>query len=276
MGFGFVNFETNQAAQAAIVGLNGTKLREDKIMKVSVARPAWKANIHSNLYIAGFSPAYTEPQIMDLLGVHASSAENVRLLRDSNKNPRGAAVVRMSSEEAATGVISAMNGVPCKDGASLIQVRAWRPEFRFDRISDENIACTFPPFANMSKYSQPPMVQQILYPDAQQLLHQMSSLHKQSLLPSPTTTPVNVNTDDEEENLATLFVFHLPGNMSEEYLKELFSQNGEGIESVQVMRNKGYGFISYFRSADAVSALKRLNGITLEGSSKPIRIELKE
>ena len=142
MGFGFVNFETNSDATTALNELNGKKLREDKIMKVSVARPAWKANIHSNLYVAGFPPSFSESDVMDLLGVYATSAENVRLLRDPNKNPRGAAVVRMSSEESATGLVSALNGVPLRGapGGSVIQVRPWRPEFRPDRISDAEIA----------------------------------------------------------------------------------------------------------------------------------------
>jgi polyadenylate-binding protein len=50
MGFGFVNFTTHEAALAAIEGLNGTDLAENKKMKVSLARPAWKANIHSNMW----------------------------------------------------------------------------------------------------------------------------------------------------------------------------------------------------------------------------------
>jgi len=142
MGFGFVNFETNADATTALNELNGKKLREDKVMKVSVARPAWKANIHSNLYVAGFPPSFSESDVMDLLGVYATSAENVRLLRDPNKNPRGAAVVRMSSEESATGLVSALNGVPLRGvpGGPVIQVRPWRPEFRPDRISDAEIA----------------------------------------------------------------------------------------------------------------------------------------
>jgi ELAV like protein 2/3/4 len=49
MGFGFVNFHTNLSASAASLKLTGHKLAEGKRMNVSVARPAWKANIHSNL-----------------------------------------------------------------------------------------------------------------------------------------------------------------------------------------------------------------------------------
>ena len=281
MGFGFVNFEANGAASAAISALNGKKLREDKVLKVSVARPAWKANIHSNLYVAGFPPSLTEADVLNFLGVHATNAENVRLLRDANKNPRGAAVVRMSCEEAATGVIAALNGVPYKGvpGGCVVQVRPWRPEFRADRISDENIATSYSgrlpaPKSGRRPLMQPaPIVHQAIYPDAQQLLQQMSHHHRQ--LPVPTRTPETYNTDDEEEDLATLFVFHLPPDISASYLGEMFSQFGGKIESVQVLGHKGYGFISYFNPADAVMAMERLNGISLDGGHKRIRIELK-
>ena len=118
-----------------------------------------------------------------------------------------------------------------------------------------------------------PIVHQAIYPDAQQLLQQMSHHHRQ--LPVPTRTPETYNTDDEEEDLATLFIFHLPPDISASYLGEMFSQFGGKIESVQVLGHKGYGFISYFNPADAVMAMERLNGISLDGGHKRIRIELK-
>jgi len=291
MGFGFVNFESNTSAMAALSQLNGVKLREDKTMKVSIARPAWKANIHSNLYIAGFPVTFNESNVMDFLGAHATNAENVRLLRDSNRNPRGAAVVRMSCEEAASGVISSLNGVPFKgtgDG-SIIQVRPWRPEFRADRISDDKIATAFV-WTNRAKPARinipvqtpqvvgpppPPMV----YPDAQQLLHQISVQHQTkgvTSLPPSTSTPETYNTDSEDDDLlATLFVFHLPSTMTETNLGDMFSQFGGQLESVQVMPHKGYGFVSFYKTADAVLAMERLNGSSIVGSSKRIRIELK-
>ncbi len=49
MGFGFVNFDSNESAAAAMAALNGRFLADGKKMKVSLARPSWKANIHSNL-----------------------------------------------------------------------------------------------------------------------------------------------------------------------------------------------------------------------------------
>jgi RNA recognition motif-containing protein len=288
MGFGFVNFENNISATEAVSCLNGIKLREDKIMKVSIARPAWKANIHSNLYIAGLPLSYTEADIMTFLGSHSFNAENIRLLRDSNKKPRGAAVIRMSCEEAATSAIAALNGAPIKTeaGSTVVQVRPWRPEFRVDRISDENIANSFVwsrqrskrPGNSNSKNSGTNFAN---YPDAQQLLQTISTQHRQGLmsrpLPPPTVTftPETYNTESEEERLATLFVFHLPSAMTEAGLTGLFGQFGGHIESVQVMPNKGYGFISFYNELEAVTAMENLDGISLDGGHKPIRIELK-
>ena len=245
-------------------------------MKVSVARPAWKANIHSNLYISGFPSTLRESCIIELLGVHANNVENVRLLLDVEKNPRGAAVVRMSSEEAASNVISSLNGIPVRDGTSstTLHIKPWRPEFRAERVSDESLSV--PPTSRKSRRnngsgpSWPSL-------DAQQLLQQMTYSFQQRLLtlPPPMTTPDAFETD-EEEQLATLFVFHLPPDVPENFLGHLFSQFGGEIESVQVMRNKGYGFISFYRAMDAAVAMAHLDGYVFPGSKKPIRIELKQ
>ena len=280
MGFGFVNFEENEPAARAIESLNGMKLREGKIMKVSVARPAWKANIHSNLYLSGFPNTFVESDVMDLLGVHATNAENVRLLRDVDRKLRGAAVVRMSSEDAASLVVSALNGIPIKDGPSttILQVKAWRPEFRAERVSDDSISESLHRGrSRKGKGSRSANTVQPVF-DAQQLLQQMTyNYHRRaSQLPPATQTPENIQTDDEDDNLATLFIFHLPSNIPEEMLAQMFSQFGGEIESLQIVPNKGYGFISYYRPCDAVIAMTHLNGCLLPGCSKPLRIELKQ
>jgi ELAV like protein 2/3/4 len=276
MGFGFVNFEENESAASAIDALNGRKLREGKVMKVSIARPAWKANIHSNLYLSGFHSSLSEGDVMDLLGIHAKNAENVRLLRDSEKKLRGAAVVRMSSEEAASMVISSLNGVPLKSdiGLSTLQVKAWRPEFRAERVSDSSISESI----NSTKGNKVRELRNVHFGDAQALLQRMSFHHhaRASQLPPPTVTPETIQTDDEDENLATLFIFHLPPDISEDFLGIMFSQFGGEIESLRILPQKGYGFISYFRPIDAFMAMTHLNGYLFPGSHRPIKIELKQ
>jgi RNA recognition motif-containing protein len=227
---------------------------------------------------------------MDLLGVHAASAENVRLLRDPNKNPRGAAVVRMSSEEAATGVISSLNGVPMRGitGGHVLQVRPWRPEFRPDRISDNEIAQTFHGVGRTSNYKQ--RSSQVLSsskfnsaignkdqkpPSIYAKEETISGNRSYGLPPSSSAADYENGGSDDEQQLFVLFVYHLPSSVSEEYLMDLFSQFGGEIESIRVMQGKGYGFISYYNEKDAIYAMAKLNGQAVAGSGRGIQIELK-
>lgn len=299
MGFGFVNFESNASASAAVAALNGMELREDKIMKVSVARPAWKANIHSNLYLAGFPPSFTEADLMEFLGVNGTNAENVRLLKDVNKNPRGAAVVRMSSEEVANAVVDSLNGIPFPGSKStdkryanfesIIQVRPWRPEFRPDRISDDNIATTYQK-QSYQKYTKRnnPSRQRDQPLDATQLLRKLSQSKKVDRIPAPSVVtrkalpPTSANTplagdssEGEPEEVFVLFIYHLPNTFDEESLREVFEEYGGSIESVRVMPGKGYGFVSYTNEKDAVYAMAKLNGARLDGGPRGIEIEIR-
>ncbi|KAF4661506.1 hypothetical protein FOZ61_003156 [Perkinsus olseni] len=143
MGFGFVNFETNEGAEAAVDALNCTVLPEGKRMKVSVARPAWKANIHSNLYVSGLPLSYTRKDIDDLFGPeYTSHIESMRLLYDQGGQKfRGIAVVRFDTEESAYNAMRAFANCQLTDPVSKItssmQLKPWRPEFRADRVDSE-------------------------------------------------------------------------------------------------------------------------------------------
>ncbi|KAF4734868.1 hypothetical protein FOZ62_025541, partial [Perkinsus olseni] len=143
MGFGFVNFETNEGAEAAVDALNCTVLPEGKRMKVSVARPAWKANIHSNLYVSGLPLSYTRKDIDDLFGPdYTSHMESMRLLYDQGGQKfRGIAVVRFDTEESAYNAMRAFANCQLTDPVSKItssmQLKPWRPEFRADRVDSE-------------------------------------------------------------------------------------------------------------------------------------------
>ncbi len=144
MGFGFVNFETNEAANRAAENLNGLELHGKRI-KVSVARPAWKANIHSNLYIANLPTGFTESEVLHLVGTElASHIEHVRMLKNnenagSGNEFRGVAVARFDTEENACMALETLCGLTIQSPVSgaRIQVHAkpWRPEFRPERAS---------------------------------------------------------------------------------------------------------------------------------------------
>ncbi|KAF4730740.1 hypothetical protein FOZ62_010311 [Perkinsus olseni] len=169
MGFGFVNYEENTSAEAAVKELNGLELpqhagtwrgpgpRPMKKIKVSIARPAWKANIHSNLYVANIPTDYDASKIKALFGpVYGPQIEHLRMLRDNsggklspeqsieedtgsnNKGKfRGIAVIRFDTEENAAAAMEKFNGtaVPDMPASHLpLHIKPWRPEFRADRV----------------------------------------------------------------------------------------------------------------------------------------------
>lgn len=152
MGFGFVNFLTNEAALSAMNAMNGTQLPQGKVMKISLARPAWKANIHSNVYVSGLPLDYSEDQILQLFSQYQSQIENIRKLRDSRGIFRGIAVIRFDNEEMAHDAIKAMTGLVVVEGAPGIQVRPWRPEFRPERIDSSFASSNSAGSTNHSKH----------------------------------------------------------------------------------------------------------------------------
>ena len=149
MGFGFVNFETNEGATRAADGLNGLELNGKRI-KVSVARPAWKANIHSNLYIANLPSSFTENDVLSLVGPElASHIEHVRMLKNNESSSssippngnefRGVAVARFDTEENACMALEALSVMsiesPVTGTRIQIHAKPWRPEFRPERAA---------------------------------------------------------------------------------------------------------------------------------------------
>ena len=144
MGFGFVNFETNHGANTAAEALNGLELNGKRI-KVSVARPAWKANIHSNLYIANLPTEFTEDDVLDLVGpALAVHIEHVRMLKNTEQPShggdfRGVAVARFDTEESACAALELLCLItmesPITGTRYLIHAKPWRPEFRPERAA---------------------------------------------------------------------------------------------------------------------------------------------
>lgn len=154
MGFGFVNFETNEAADRAAEALNGLELNGKRI-KVSVARPAWKANIHSNLYVANLPTGYTEADVLALVGPElAVHIEHVRMLKSSDLHAtsgnefRGVAVARFDTEESACMALDLLCGMTIENPLTGIRVqihaKPWRPEFRPERAAGTTVAAGQP------------------------------------------------------------------------------------------------------------------------------------
>lgn len=98
------------------------------------------------------------------------------------------------------------------------------------------------------------------------------------------TQPQQINSEKEtEENVpkaeaANLFIFHLPGDVDDTKLFELFCKFGE-IESVKVIRDtktslsKGYGFVKYCHMDSAIEAVSQMNSYKI--GKKHLKVSFK-
>jgi len=300
MGFGFVNFETNDAALTAMTAMNGSQLPHGKMMKISLARPAWKANIHSNVYVSGLPLEFDEDDILKLFQDFSEHIENIRKLRDSRGVFRGIAVVRFDSEEASHDAMKDLNGFCISQASGPIQVRPWRPEFRPERIdssfasgsSTKSLSPTpsasyaalttpsptgFNKISSLSSPSAPPQVEGGWQEIWSRYVE--SQMERNSFL----TLPVQASRYQRVSRLAgkagpllgvpSLFVFHLPPEATESTLRILFEPYGE-ITSVRVLPGKGYGFVNFNEMQAALTAIHALNGFKL--GNKHLKVEFKK
>ena len=300
MGFGFVNFESNESALSAMNAMNGAQLPQGKIMKISLARPAWKANIHSNVYVSGLPLEFSEEDIRNLFGEYCEEIENIRKLRDSRGIFRGIAVIRFDREELAHDAMKKLNGLMLPNATSPLQVRPWRPEFRPERIdasftsscsSTKSLSPTpSPSYANLttpspSGYnklsalspSTPPMPaprmegwQEIWSRYVESQMKQQNFL---TIPVAPAPQLQHSRTTSAPGTAPSLFVFHLPPDATESTLRVLFEPYGP-VSSVRVLPGKGYGFVNFEDVQSAITAIHALNGFKL--GNKHLKVEFKK
>jgi len=73
-----------------------------------------------------------------------------------------------------------------------------------------------------------------------------------------------------------LFIGSLPWSITNESLKELFSQYGEVVEAIiindrETGRSKGFGFVTFAKEEDAQKALE-MNGKEIEGRTIVVNV----
>ncbi len=242
MGFGFVNFETNDAALSAINALNGTELPQGKFMRVSLARPAWQANIHSNVYVSGLPIDASDDDIFNIFIGY--KIESIRRLFDSVTGTfRGIAVIRLDSAEIVPELISRMNGFLLPNGL-IVQVRIWKPEFRSEKIDGSLPSPSATKIGTQSATSPP---------EWERIWNQF--------IPSTNST-------------TSLFIFHLPIDTTDRILETLFGPFGK-LVSVKAVVGRGYGFVNYDDPNSAAMAVRNLNGFKIS-QNKYLKVEYKK
>lgn len=102
-GYGFVDFENPQAAEAAVKDLQSTGVQA-QMAKVSKAQE----QDPTNLYIANLPVVYTEQDLEKMFSPYGQVI-STRILRDQSGTSRGVGFARMESKEKCEQIIQAFN-----------------------------------------------------------------------------------------------------------------------------------------------------------------------
>ncbi|CAH8632669.1 unnamed protein product [Heterobilharzia americana] len=122
MGYAFVNYVHPKDAEEAIGKLNGLHL-QNKIIKVSYARPRSESIKGANLYVSGLSKSMSQQQLEELFS-SCGKIISSRILHDSNTGiSRGVGFVRFDQRTEAEKAIKQFNGVTPPGAADPITVK---------------------------------------------------------------------------------------------------------------------------------------------------------
>jgi len=306
MGYGFVKYETDAEANAALQALNGKEM-SDKRLKVSIARPEGQGAVSDKktIYVAGLPKTYTEEDVLKVFNEYGVVDEHRLFYHNNTGASKGVAFVRMSSVPDAQKAIQTLN-TKLLDGSNLpLILKEWTPKKQLtERIQGshydnrnayygpQTFAYAQPRYNPMyaggrSQMHNPPLQHTYAqypqqfdiygYPTHNPYTH--NPYQPQYAYPAPYSPTPHMNSHSSS---VSLFVFHLPPDATESMLKDLFSQfatNGT-LESSKVVvdkatgAGKGFGFVNFSHRIDAQTAIDVMNGYQLR--NKYLKVSFKK
>jgi ELAV like protein 2/3/4 len=249
LGYGFVNYCNIEDAEKAIETINGLKI-ENKIIKVSYARPSCDDIKGANLYISGIPKNWS---INDLNSYFSSCGKIItsRILVSSNNQSKGIAFIRFDTRNEAELAINKLNGsIPNGSNEQIIVKFANYPPIFNTKYSTCSLASTA---SNTAMYQTKIPFQ-----------YQLNTSPSNNCLYSSVIHPHNT--------AWSLFVSNLPSDIEENILWRLFGPFGAVLD-VKLIRHqstqkcRGFGFIKMTSYDDAINAINNLNGLDLGNHS---------
>ncbi|XP_010782107.1 embryonic polyadenylate-binding protein A-like [Notothenia coriiceps] len=150
-GYGFVHFETQEAANRAIDTMNGMLLNDRKVFvghfksrKEREMEFGTKAMKFTNVYIKNFGEEYTEEKLKEVFSAFGRTL-SVRVMRDDRGRSRGFGFVNYANHEDAQQAVDDMNGKDI-NGKTIFVGRAQKRlerqgelKRKFDQIKQDRI-----------------------------------------------------------------------------------------------------------------------------------------
>lgn len=115
-GFGYVHFETDEAAQEAIKKLDGCQIEGQTVSVVLYQRRADRAGVSdwTNLYLKQFPLSWSEEQLQGIVGAYGETT-SVLISRDEEGKSKGFAFINFADHEGASAALEELNGKEVKD-----------------------------------------------------------------------------------------------------------------------------------------------------------------
>ncbi|EDW36577.1 GL22975 [Drosophila persimilis] len=287
LGYGFVNYVRAEDAEKAVNTLNGLRL-QNKVIKVSYARPSSESIKGANLYVSGLPKNLSQP---DLEGMFASFGKIItsRILCDNISGlSKGVGFIRFDQRNEAERAIQELNGKTPKGYAEPITVKfANNP-------------------SNSAKAQIAPPLTAYLTPQAAAATRRLagalpnagriSRSHNPNIHKSEPDLGIGIENKRTSDCMSSygdtrhwpviywpnsilpdnamtgsgwcIFVYNLAPETEENVLWQLFGPFG-AVQSVKVIRDlqtskcKGFGFVTMTNYDEAVVAIQSLNGYTL-------------
>ncbi|KAI4340546.1 hypothetical protein MLD38_025371 [Melastoma candidum] len=230
-GYGFVEFVSHSAAERVLQTFNGTQMPGTELTfrlnwaSFGMGERRGESGPEHSIFVGDLAPDVTDYMLQETFKNHYSSVRGAKVVTDpSTGRSKGYGFVKFSDENQRNRAMTEMNGAYCST----------RPM----RIS----AAT--PKKNSTMPQQYAAVKPV-YPVA-----------------AYTAPPAQVLPVTNDTNNTTIFVGNLDQNVTEDELRQIFSQFGE-ISNVKIPVGKGCGFVEFRARASSEEAIQRMQGATI-------------
>nr|NP_001298969.1 ELAV-like protein 1 [Papilio xuthus]BAM19862.1 RNA-binding protein [Papilio xuthus] len=269
LGYAFVNYHKAEDAEKAVNTLNGLRL-QNKVIKVSYARPSSDAIKGANLYVSGLPQTYDTARPGEALQPLWDRSSAPRILHEnvsvghllqggvedqSIQGPsRGVAFIRYDQRCEAEAAIRELNGTIPPGGTGPMTVKC-----------ANNPSNQTKGLAPLAAYLTPNSTRRFVGPAGKALL----AINKGLQRFSPLADPI-IQGNALGGSGWCIFVYNIGADTEESTLWQLFGPFG-AVQCVKIIRDpttnkcKGYGFVTMTNYDEAVVAIQSLNGYSLNG-----------
>ncbi|CAG0914833.1 unnamed protein product [Notodromas monacha] len=263
LGYGFVNFHRAEDAEKAINQLNGVRI-QNKIIKVSYARPSSETIKGANLYVSGMPKSWTQTELESLFAPYGKIITSRILCDNLTGLSKGVGFLRFDQRCEAELAIQKLHGTIPDGFAEPVTVK-------FANNPSNNPKAALPLAAYL-----PPQMRRFPGP-----IHHAAStaanrfraplggdiLSAAAAAAAATSNPL-LGSNAGMNNGWVIFVYNLAPETEDNILWQLFGpfgavQNVKIVRDLQTNKCKGFGFVTMLNYDEALLAIQTLNGYTL-------------